>query len=68
MKESIKVMLNGSEYDIQKFIADFKDEFKKLPVEEISFPRSVNGTKKYAGQAHIYKERYTYACEQCIDL
>ncbi len=56
MKESIKVMLNGTEYDIQKFIADFKEEFKHLPVEDISFPRSVNGIKEYADSAHIYKK------------
>jgi len=56
MKESIKVMLNGTETDVQKFIADFKEEFQHLPVEDISFPRGVNGIKEYADSASIYKK------------
>jgi hypothetical protein len=56
MKESIKVMLNGTELDVQKFIADFKEEFKHLPVEDISFPRGVNGMKEYKDSSTIYKK------------
>ena len=56
MKESIKVMLNGTETDVQKFIADFKEQFQHLPVEDISFPRGVNGIKEYADSASIYKK------------
>ena len=56
MKESIKVMLNGTETDVQKFISDFKEEFKSLPVEDISFPRSVNGMKEYKDSSTIYKK------------
>jgi DNA polymerase elongation subunit (family B) len=56
MKESIKVMLNGTETDVQKFIADFKEEFKHLPVEDISFPRGVNGIKEYTDSSTIYKK------------
>jgi len=56
MKESIKVMLNGTEQDVQKFISDFKEEFKHLPVEDISFPRGVNGIKEYTDSSTIYKK------------
>jgi hypothetical protein len=56
MKESIKVMLNGTEQDVQKFISDFKEEFKHLPVEDISFPRGVNGIKEYKDSSTIYKK------------
>jgi hypothetical protein len=56
MKESIKVMLNGTEQDVQKFISDFKEEFKHLPVEDISFPRGVNGIKEYRDSSTIYKK------------
>ena len=56
MKESIKIMINGTENDIHNFIDDFRQEFKKLPPEEISFPRGVNGLKDYADSAMLYKK------------
>ena len=55
MKESIGIMLRGTEQDIHKFIADFKVEFKKLPAEEISFPRGLNGLAKYTDAVSLYK-------------
>ena len=55
MKESIGIMLRGTEQDIHKFIADFKVEFKKLPAEEISFPRGLNGLDKYTDAVSLYK-------------
>jgi len=55
MKESIGIMLRGTEQDIHKFIADFRQEFKKLPAEEISFPRGLNGLAKYSDAVSLYK-------------
>ena len=55
MKESIGIMLRGTEEDIHKFIANFKEEFKKLPAEEISFPRGLNGLSKYTDAVSLYK-------------
>ena len=55
MKETIKIMLSGSETDIHTFIKTFKQEFFNLPPEEISFPRGVNGLGKYASDLSIYK-------------
>jgi len=55
MKESIKLMLTGSEDDIHGFIKSFREEFKKLPPEEISFPRGLNGLNKYSDAATLYK-------------
>jgi hypothetical protein len=54
MKEVIKLMVTGTEDDVQEFIADFRKEFRTLPIEEISFPRSVNGLKTYTDKAQIY--------------
>ena len=56
MKESIKIMMQGTENDIHEFIADFKVNFKKLPVEDISFPRGLNGLKDYADSVIMYKK------------
>jgi len=55
MKDSIKLMLTGSEDDIHRFIKNFREEFKKLPPEEISFPRGLNGLNKYSDAATLYK-------------
>ena len=56
MKESIKIMLQGTEDDIHKFIAEFKAEFNSLPPEEISFPRGLNGLKEYSDKVTMYKK------------
>lgn len=56
MKEAIKIMMNGKEEDIHSFIADFREEFKKLPAEEISFPRGCNGLKTYYDSVTLYKK------------
>ena len=56
MKEAIELMINGNESDIHTFIANFKDEFHKLPAEEISFPRGVNGLEEYSDSSALYKK------------
>jgi DNA polymerase elongation subunit (family B) len=56
MRELIQLMMNGTEEQVQDFIAQFKVEFRNLPVEEISFPRGVNGLKEYSDNSTIYKK------------
>lgn len=54
MEETIKLMMNGTEEDVQKFVANFKEEFKKFSPEEISFPRGIRGIKKYSDSVTLY--------------
>jgi hypothetical protein len=56
MRQLIKLMMTGTQEDIQEFIAVFKTEFRSLPVEDISFPRGVNGLKQYTDSATLYKK------------
>jgi len=49
LKESIMVILEGSQENLHKFVGEFRKEFNKLPVEEIAFPRGVNGMNTYKG-------------------
>ena len=56
MKEVIKLMMTGTEEDVHKFIEDFRNHFKELPPEEISFPRGLNGLKTYSDAATLYKK------------
>jgi DNA polymerase elongation subunit (family B) len=56
MKQTINLIINTDEQTVQEFISDFRQEFKKLPPEEISFPRGVNGIREYSDSASIYKK------------
>ena len=55
-KEIFKVIINGTEDDTHKFIADFKKEFFQLDPELVSFPRSVQGLDKFRDRLSIYKK------------
>ena len=56
MSELIKIMITQDEESVQKFIANFRQQFKTLPPEEISFPRGVNGIREYSDSLSIYKK------------
>jgi DNA polymerase elongation subunit (family B) len=49
LKESIMVILEGNQTNLHKFVGEFRKEFNKLPVEEVAFPRGVNGMNTYKG-------------------
>ncbi len=54
IKEALKIIMQGTETEVQSFIGTFKDEFFKLPPEEISFPRGVNNLAKYRSSVSIF--------------
>jgi DNA polymerase elongation subunit (family B) len=56
MKDIIHIMMTGTENDVHDFVRDFREEFKKLPAEEISFPRGLNGLNTYSDSAILYKK------------
>jgi DNA polymerase elongation subunit (family B) len=56
MKDAIKLMMTGTEQQVQDFIANFKKEFKTLPPEEISFPRGLNGLNTYSDPVMLFKK------------
>lgn len=56
MRELIKVILDKDEAAAIAFIDKFREEFRKLPVEDIAFPRGVNGIEKNTEEATIYKK------------
>ena len=56
MIEAVKLMVNGTEDDIHKFIKEFRESFNQLPVEEISFPRGLNGLNTYSDSLSLYKK------------
>ena len=56
IKECLKVIMNNDEEDAQEFIAQFKEEFNELPIEDIAFPRGCNGINKWANKSSIYSK------------
>ena len=54
IKDGLKLMMNGTEDEVIDFIDQCRKDFKKLPPEEIAFPRSVSDVVKYRSNADIY--------------
>lgn len=59
-------ILDKDEDAVIKYVDDFREEFKKLPVEEISFPRGVNGIEKNMDEANIFKKGTPIHVKGCI--
>ena len=54
IKEAIKIMMTGTEDDLVSYIDSFRKKFDSLPPEEIAFPRSVNGLRKFKSSTSVY--------------
>ena len=39
IKDALKVIMNGTESDVQEFVGNFRKEFETMPPEDIAFPR-----------------------------
>jgi DNA polymerase elongation subunit (family B) len=57
IKKALQIIMNDNEESIQRFVQDFREEFMKLPFEDIAFPRGMNNLTKYRDSKEIYKER-----------
>ena len=51
IKHALKIIMNGDEKELNQFISDFREEFMSLPPEDIAYPRSCNGIKKYTAES-----------------
>ena len=56
IKDTLKLIMTGTESDVIKFVSKCRKEFRNLPPEEISFPRSVSDVNKYRSISHIYEK------------
>lgn len=66
MRKLLSIIMNDTEKDVQNFIANFKKEFKILPVESIAFPRGVNGISEYSDSTTLYKKGTPIHVKGCI--
>lgn len=55
-KKAYKIILTGSEEELQRFVSDFAEEFRKLPPHEVSFPRGVSEIDKWKDPVTLYKK------------
>ena len=56
IKNALKLMMNGTEEDVIDFIDESRKQFKKLPPEEIAFPRTASNVQKYRSISSIYEK------------
>ena len=56
IKEALKVIMTKDEPALIEFIENFRTHFKKLPPEDIAYPRSCNNLKKYSSTKDIYQK------------
>ena len=57
IKDGLKLMMRGTEDDVINFIDKCREEFKKLPPEQIAFPRTASDVRKYASSSTIYAHK-----------
>ena len=54
LKQALKIIMDGDEKMLNSFIQEFRDEFMNLPPENIAYPRSVNGLKKFSSSSSLF--------------
>ena len=48
--------MSGGEKELNDFLIAFRKEFEELPPEEIAYPRSCNGVRKFYSSHSIYRK------------
>jgi len=66
MKDIFEVILGGDEEATQKFIANFRTEFRKLPPEEIAKTSGTDNINKYMDKVNLYKKGCPMHVRGCI--
>jgi DNA polymerase elongation subunit (family B) len=66
LKEAFQILMTGTEDDMISFIDKSREEFKKLPPEQVSFPRSVSDVVKYKSSSNIYSKGTPIHCRGAL--
>jgi len=56
LTKAIKIIMNGTEFDLRKFVEEFQTSFNSQAPEVVAFPRGCNGLKEYADSSRIYRK------------
>jgi len=55
-KDTLKVILEQEEPQVQNYIRELREKFAKMPIEDIAFPRSVNRLPFYKDSVTLFKK------------
>jgi DNA polymerase elongation subunit (family B) len=56
IKESIDIIMSGTEEDLIRYIEEKRKEHASLPVEQVAFPRGCNNLMKFADPVTLYRK------------
>lgn len=56
LRGSLDLVFDTDESTVQKFLADNREEFVKLPVSQIAFPRGANNIESFENSVTIYNK------------
>lgn len=56
IKDALKIIIKGTERELQEYIEKFHQEFKTLPIADIAFPRGINGLLEYRDANTVYRK------------
>ncbi|MHA2404010.1 MAG: DNA polymerase domain-containing protein, partial [Candidatus Kariarchaeaceae archaeon] len=66
IKDGLKLMMNGTEDEVIDFIEECRVKFRKLPPEEIAFPRTASDVRKYHSSSDIYVKGTPIHCRGAL--
>ena len=66
IKDALKIIMSGDEKMLNTFIQEFREEFMKMSPEEIAYPRSVNGIKKFTSSNGLFAKGAPIHCKGAI--
>ena len=66
LKQALNIIMSGDEKMLNTFIQEFRDEFMNLPPEDIAYPRSVNGLKKFSSSSGMFAKGAPIHCKGAI--
>tara|TARA_Y100000296_G_scaffold78198_1_gene100594 strand:- start:48 stop:1358 length:1311 start_codon:yes stop_codon:yes gene_type:complete len=66
IKDALNIIMTGDEKMLNTFIQDFREEFMKLPPEDVAYPRSVNGLEKFSSPDGMFRKGAPIHCKGAI--
>jgi DNA polymerase elongation subunit (family B) len=66
IKDALKIIMSGDEKMLNTFIQEFREEFMQLPLEDIAYPRSVNGIGKFTSSNGLFAKGAPIHCKGAI--
>ena len=66
IKESLKIIMEGTEEQLIEYVSSKRQEFEQLPPDVIAFPRTANNISKFMDVSTLYKKGTPIHIRGCI--